>query len=175
LEINALAQDIAANGLKQPILLFEGKILDGRNRYNACKIAAVEPTFEEYLGDDPISHVLSLNLNRRHLTTGQRAMIAAELSNLKHGGKRKSDQDATLQLENMSRSAASELLNVSKRSVDEAAAINKVSPDLANEIKSGSKTLARASREAKKIKKKLSPPKVQIPVDSPYFYLDRKK
>jgi hypothetical protein len=67
-------------------------------------------------------------------------MIASELSNLKHGGDRKSDQDATLQLENMSRSDASELLNVSKRSVDEAAAINKVSPDLANEIKSGSKT-----------------------------------
>jgi ParB-like chromosome segregation protein Spo0J len=173
-EMSALAQDIAANGLKQPILLFEGKILDGRNRYNACKIAAVEPTFEKYLGDDPISHVLSLNLNRRHLTTGQRAMIAAELSNLKHGGDRKSDQDATLQLENMSRFDASKLLNVSKRSVDEAAAINKVSPDLANQIKSGSKTLARASREAKKVKKKLSLPKVQVPVDSPYFYLDRR-
>jgi hypothetical protein len=68
-------------------------------------------------------------------------MIASELSNLKHGGDRKSDQDATLQLENMSRSDASELLNVSKRSVDKAAAINKVSPDLANEIKSGSKIL----------------------------------
>jgi hypothetical protein len=55
---------------------YEGKILDGRNRYIACGKAGVEPTFVAYEGDDPLGQVNSLNLNR-DLTAGQRAMVAA--------------------------------------------------------------------------------------------------
>jgi len=70
-----LAADIKANGLLEPIDVYEGKILDGRNRYNACKIARVEPAFREVCPPDPVAYVLSRNLRRRHLDVGQRAMI----------------------------------------------------------------------------------------------------
>ena len=71
-ELQDLADDIAVNGLRNPIVLWQGKILDGRNRYLACEIAEVEPRFTEFEGDDPIGWVISQNLHRRHLTASQR-------------------------------------------------------------------------------------------------------
>jgi hypothetical protein len=84
-ELKALATDILENGQREPITLFEGKILDGRNRYFACLDAGVEPLFTEYNGRDPIGYVVSLNLKRRHLGESQRAMVAAKLANLSGG------------------------------------------------------------------------------------------
>jgi ParB-like chromosome segregation protein Spo0J len=68
-ELAELAEDIAANGLKNAVVRdCEGRILDGRNRYAACIKAGVEPRFETYEGDDPVDFVVSLNVKRRHLT-----------------------------------------------------------------------------------------------------------
>ena len=47
-EFGGLVEDIKANGLRQPICLHEGKILDGRNRYLACEAAGVQPRFEPF-------------------------------------------------------------------------------------------------------------------------------
>ena len=77
-ELAKLIVDIAANGLLEPIVLFEGQILDGRHRYQACEAAGVEPRYEEFAGPDPVSFVLSKNLHRRHLSSAQKAAIAAE-------------------------------------------------------------------------------------------------
>ena len=59
-ELQDLADDIKANGLQNPITLSEGRILDGRNRLAACKIAGVEPNFEEWSGHgSPVEWVIS--------------------------------------------------------------------------------------------------------------------
>ena len=62
MKVNIAICDIKENGLFQSIVLHEGKILDGRNRYNACNDAEVEPNFVEYEGEDELSYVISLNL-----------------------------------------------------------------------------------------------------------------
>ena len=67
-ELRELAEDIAANGLQNPIVLYQGQILDGRNRWDACQLAGVKPRFTEFVGDDPLAWVISQNLTRRHLT-----------------------------------------------------------------------------------------------------------
>jgi hypothetical protein len=48
-EFDTLVADIRAYGLREPITLFEDKILDGRNRYRACLAAGVKPEFDNYL------------------------------------------------------------------------------------------------------------------------------
>lgn len=74
---DALVSDIRANGLREPITLHDGMILDGGNRYRACLAAGVEPTFATFTGGNIVSFVLSANLHRRHLSAGQQAAIVA--------------------------------------------------------------------------------------------------
>lgn len=78
-KIASLAADIKANGLKSPIILFEGKILDGRNRATACNLAGVTPRYEEFKGTklEAVAHVWSLNMERRHLDSSQAAAAVA--------------------------------------------------------------------------------------------------
>ena len=76
-EFAALVADIRANGLREPITLHDGMVLDGGNRYRACIEAGVEPVFTEYTGSSIVAFVLSANLHRRHLKEGQQAAIVA--------------------------------------------------------------------------------------------------
>ena len=115
-----LCEDIATNGLVNSIVLYDGKILDGRHRYEACLTAGVEPSFREYKGDDPVGHVLSLNLQTRDWKPGQKAMIASNLANLSHGGDRKSDQGSNLSFDSTSQSEAAEQMGVSRTSLQTA-------------------------------------------------------
>jgi N6-adenosine-specific RNA methylase IME4 len=117
---DAFVADIKANKLQHPIVLYEDKILDGYNRHRACAAAKVEPMFTTYTGKDPLGYAISLNVRRRHLNESQRAMVAARLATLTHGGDRKSDQAANLHLD---RAAAAKKLNVSERSIAHAAKV----------------------------------------------------
>lgn len=82
-ELAELADDIKVRGLLQPIVLdADGRVLDGRNRLAACEIAGAEPWFQTYDGDDPDGYALAVNIARRHLTTGARAIIAAKAARL---------------------------------------------------------------------------------------------
>lgn len=92
-EFDALVEDIRANGLQHPIILHEGMILDGRNRYRACIAAGVPLRFDVFAGADPIAYVVSTNLRRRDLNASQRAFAIAELEKYGHGGKRRGDDD----------------------------------------------------------------------------------
>ena len=73
----ALAASIKENGLLVPIALYEGKILDGRRRYFACKMAGIEPQFIELDDDDvdndPVSYTMSMNLYRASYTEDEGA------------------------------------------------------------------------------------------------------
>jgi ParB-like chromosome segregation protein Spo0J len=78
-KLQELAADIRANGLVNPIWTYEGKVLDGRNRYKACLLASVAPKFNEYKGDEPTAFAVSMNDKRRHMNKGQLGAIGAEL------------------------------------------------------------------------------------------------
>lgn len=69
-EFAAFKADLAAHGLKNPIWLFEGRVLDGRNRLRACLELGIDPVFAEFEGSEAeaAAFVDSQNLHRRHLS-----------------------------------------------------------------------------------------------------------
>jgi ASC-1-like (ASCH) protein len=144
-ELKALAEDIKAKGLTEPITLYDGKVLDGRNRYRACELVDVVPHFIEYEGDDALGFVVSKNLRRRHLNESQRAAIAAEIANMPQGFR--SDQPSANLQKVISVPKAAELMNVSTRSVATAKTIK--DPDLKAAVKTGKKSVNARAKEQK--------------------------
>src|SRR6266481_2354009 len=85
-ELQELAEDIKVRGQLAPILTYREAILDGRNRWVACRMAGVDPETIEYKEADPVGFIKSLNILRRHLTTAERARLAELLATASHGG-----------------------------------------------------------------------------------------
>lgn len=138
-EIAELGADIKAHKQRDPIILLDGKVLDGRNRLMACEAAGVKPRFENFTGADPLSFVISKNLTRRHLDTSQRAMLAAEIAKLRQGEK-SNPQNCVLQDE------AAAKLNVSTRLVQTAkTVVDKGSKGVRDLVKGGEVSVSAAA------------------------------
>jgi hypothetical protein len=81
-EFTALIDDIRAHGLREPIILYDGMILDGRNRDRACREAGIAPQFREMpFGSraEAAAYVISANILRRHLTGDQKRELIEKL------------------------------------------------------------------------------------------------
>lgn len=164
-DADALRVDIAANGLRERIVILDGQILDGRNRYRAAVGAGVIfgdlpddasdlwvshfRRFNPAQDGDPLAWVLSKNLHRRHLSESQRAMVAAKIEGYRHGGARQdfAEQDANLPLD---RKGAAEALHVSERSVSSAARVrDHGAPELVERVESGEVAVSAAAELAR--------------------------
>jgi hypothetical protein len=138
-ELQLLVSDIRENGLLTPVTLYEGKILDGRNRYLACQMLNIEPDYEEFDGTAPLPFVVSRNLCRRHLSESQRAMVAAAIIELQR--KENGRSEVTI-------SEAAKQLNVSPRMVNHAVKIiNEGTEQDVKAIMSGEKKVRAVSDE----------------------------
>lgn len=150
-EFADLAADIAEHGLREPVWLHaDGRIIDGRNRYQACQKGGLEPTFRTYDGDDAglPDFVFSLNFHRRHLTPSQASMCAARKARYTHGGDRRSDQETNLSLETQSKVA--EQFGVSVGSVKSARKVQESGvPELVEKVESGNLAVSTAAEIAR--------------------------
>jgi hypothetical protein len=139
-ELNELAADIKANGLLQPLIVKDGVLIDGRNRREACKRAGVTPRLEELNGIDPVAYILSANINRRHLSKGQRAMAVAKLyPEPEKGGRGKTNPLKIKEFPNAGY-------------VSQARTVLSWLPQVANAVLAGTKSLAEAYQEAQRLK-----------------------
>lgn len=129
LPLDELTADIRVNGLREEIVLLDDETLDGRRRERACLIAGVKPRYREFGsrpedGDDPRAFVISHNIHRRHLSTGQRAMIAGLFAEDIEDESAERQAKGTLApigaKVGKSSALAGEMMNVSPRTVDRA-------------------------------------------------------
>jgi ParB-like chromosome segregation protein Spo0J len=170
-ELNALADDINANGLIDPIVIYKGQVLDGRNRLAACERAGVEPrVIHTTLMDGqigPTEWVLSKNLHRRQLTKSQAAAVAVEAEALfaieakarmaEAGASAAPGRPAQKGTEIIpevsaqpaeSRELAGELLGVNPRYVSDAKKLRDEAPETYERVKAGKLNIQQAKREA---------------------------
>lgn len=144
-ERDALAADIAAHGLIEPVVLYDGQILDGRHRYEACRKVGVECRFREYGGSDPAAFVVSANLARRHLTKSQRAMVAGRLMDTPPHRPKKGTNSSPY----TSKANAAEATNVGRTAVTAARkVIDKAAPAVAAAVDAGEVAVSDAAAVA---------------------------
>lgn len=146
----AFTTDIKRNGQLEDIWLWRAGvrklILDGRNRLRACAELGVTPRFRLLEHGDPISFVISMNLQRRMLNESQRAIVAAKLDLLPRGRPSKLRRQTALS----SREAA-HVLNVGESSVERARRVlTKGVPELVERVEIGEMSVTAAAELAKR-------------------------
>jgi len=169
-KLEELAADIAKNGQRIPVWSYEEKILDGRNRYAACKIAGIEPIIEPYTGDQPAAFAVSMNDRRRHMTKSALAAVGVELlpffeaeakeRQRESGGDRKSEKVKSV-VKKVSepigrkpnppaRSKIAKSVGVNEVYIQDAKAIKESAPEIFAQLKEGKITMQDAKRLVKK-------------------------
>jgi hypothetical protein len=146
-QYKGLVQSIKENGQQVPIHCSpDGILIDGRNRLLAlselglpCKTEKIEPK-------DVTAWIVNANLHRRHLTSGQRAMIAEELCKLKHGGDHSKRSIDFLVSETID--SAAKKMNVGDAGVQRARRVRQHAPELVEAVKSGHMSLDKAVKIA---------------------------
>ncbi len=177
-EFRELVRDIQKHGQQQPILTHEGKILDGRNRYRACAEAGVEPWVEKWSGASPVEAVLSLNLHRRHLSSGQRSVIAERmLPHLQEEAKRRRGHGQTAPGKRLGNSLpkregpvddrkavaqAAKLTGTNRQYVQDAKKLADEAPEMLERVERGEVTIPQAKRELGWSNPKPSPPEPTV-------------
>ena len=148
-EFQKLTENIKQNGLLEPIWLYEGKILDGRNRYKACIQAGINPQYRNYEGFEPLKFVLSLNLHRRHLDESQRAMVAARIADMPRGV----NQHVVITTPTQQDAAA--MMNVSRDMVIKAKHIREnAAPEIIEAVERGELAVSKVFSQQKKQERK---------------------
>lgn len=141
--------DIKANGVREPVTVYHNQIVDGRTRLLACQQLGIPCPQRVYEGkeEDLLAFVLSKNLHRRQLDASQRAMVAAKIANMTHGGDRRSDQAATVAA--CSQAEAGKRVGVSERMVSDAVkVIAKAEPEVAKAVRDGKLPVSAAAKVA---------------------------
>lgn len=78
-ELIGLGQDIKNNGQHDDIILFEGKVLAGWNRYIGCMQQGVKPRFKDMdAAGNPVAVAFGTNFVRRRLGSVQKAFFGAQ-------------------------------------------------------------------------------------------------
>lgn len=143
-QFDVLKASIEERGLLEPIVLYESKVLDGRNRLRACEETGIRVKSVAFDGDDPLAYVVAKNFARRHMTTSQRALVAGRIANYTNGGNRRSDQSKNPNSDRVTLEAAATLMRVNRATVLYARKVLKAAPELVRAVERGTITVEAA-------------------------------
>ncbi len=153
-DFEALVADVRDNGMIDDIWIFEGSILDGRNRYRACAAAGIDIPVDRFVHfkpevhGDPLTFSIAKNLKRRHLNDDQRRMVAARLANMRPGrpsGETETPAECGVKIEEAAR-----LVNVDAAGTERArTVIARATPEVREAVDKGRLSVAAAAQASK--------------------------
>jgi protein gp37 len=171
-DFEVIQSNISATGIIEPIKVdSENLLIDGRNRLRAAWFLGLKSVpIERINPEDVLSYVISENIARRHLTVGQKAMLAAKIANIPQGGNRRTK----IKLQNsklISSSQAAEFMGLGSNShISRARRIQEWAPAVGKKVEAGNITLDAAYQIASQNKKQseaLHKPERQKPCSQP--------
>jgi hypothetical protein len=161
-EVAEPTADIKEHGQREPIYTYQGKIIDGHNRYRAYVVLGIEPKMIEWSGTGSLpAFVISENVKRRHLTNTQLLVIAEASEALfakeakkrqatGTGGKHPQPRAKSPQADNgRARDKAAKVLSVRGRAITDVKAIKKAALELVPLMRDGKLTMQECTLAAK--------------------------
>jgi ParB-like chromosome segregation protein Spo0J len=167
-ELAELADDIRANGLRHPIVLYQDRILDGRNRYAACQRHRVAPEFVKFDGDDKaaLALVLSDNYHRRNVTKSQRAMAYVAAESVLTSKDKRGESHPT---------EAARAVGVGTSLIERARYVARHAPGLVSEVTAGHVTVSDAHQKAQaaeRLAREQANTEAELQADTPDLYAE---
>ena len=119
-----LLASIRAHGLRRPIVVWRGQVIDGLHRLKACLEAGVEPRYE-FLdeGEDPFEYLADENISLRAMTQNEKALAAYLMSQYSTPGRPRTAAANSAEMRNITQGEAAELVGVSTRLVSDASRV----------------------------------------------------
>jgi len=156
--VDEIADDISQNGYREdkPIILYQGKILDGRHRYEAArKVGINNAQFQDFIGtkEQAIKYVTSENVKRRMLSNREKEFFYVQ----------RADSLGVRKREDTLKQNASDVSNDTTAPSQE---------DHADEIGVSRPTVARWEKDRKEIK---ADPELSQKAKTPEGYQEAKK
>ena len=167
-----LIDDIQTNGydVDQPVIVYQGAILDGWNRNKACVELMIKPSIRVFDGSDIEAIQLVMRTNkRRNLNSGQWATIAVEAEDImgaiaEQVEKDRREKQAATQSEpvqqkivtqpanrNVTDTKAAEIFQTNRTYINQATKIKKASPEVFAKVKAGTMTMQDANKAVRAI------------------------
>jgi hypothetical protein len=151
--------DVKAQGFLEPVEITEDDLLlDGRNRIQVGQALGIDPPIRRVNPPDPVAYVIGKNVSRRHLSVGQRAMVAEKLASLRRGSNQFQKVDVPIGTSSMTRTQAGTLLSVTPQEISKARIVRELAPTEAAKVEQGELSLDAAYKKAKR---KIAPDKAR--------------
>ena len=119
-----LLASIRAHGLRRPIVVWRGQVIDGLHRLKACLEAGVEPRYE-FLdeGEDPFEYLADENVPFRNMDQNGKAQTAYLMSQYSAPGRPRTPAENSANLRSYTQDQAAKLVGVSTRLVSDASRV----------------------------------------------------
>ena len=119
-QYSRLLASIRAHGIRRPIVVWRGQVIDGLPRLKACVEAGVEPRYE-VLDDaeDPFEYLGDENVPLRNMDQNEKAQTAYLMSQYSAPGRPRTPEENSANLRNITQGEAAKLIGVSTRLVSD--------------------------------------------------------